>query len=187
MHRVRGYTAALGALLGLVLLHEGGHALAGAFWGETVGFRAHAWGLGGFEVLFQTPVAERGGVRWAVISGLPNLLTVGLGYVLYVLRRRGRDSGRAVAAILYWGTLLLLLADPLNLSFGPFLYGGDAVGIAVGLGVPVLAVQAVALGVLLVNRELVVRGLLPLWGIETRHPLLRPWPYRGLTGRGGGG
>jgi hypothetical protein len=53
--------------------------------------------------------------------------------------------------------------------------------------VPVLAVQAVALGVLLVNRELVVRGLLPLWGIETRHPLLRPWRYGRLTGRGAGG
>jgi hypothetical protein len=187
MHRIQGYAAALGALLGLVLLHEGGHALAGAFWGETVGLRAHAWGLGGFEVLFRTPVPERAGVRWAVISGLPNLLTVGLGYVLYGYRRHGRESGRLAGRLVYWATLLLLLADPLNLSFGPFLYGGDAVGVAVGLGVPVLAVQAVVLAVLLVNRELVVRGLFPLWGIETRHPLLRPWRYGRLTGRGAGG
>jgi hypothetical protein len=179
---VRKFAAAFCALAGFVLLHEGGHALLGALWGETVGWRAHLWGLAGFEVLFGTPVEERAGFHWAVISGGPNVLTVLAGYGLLAFRTRLRGprgpATRFPRMLGYWATLFLLLLDPINLSMGPFLYGGDAHGVAAGFGVPVLVVQAVALGVLLVNRELVVRRLLPEWGIETRHPLLRPLPCR---------
>jgi hypothetical protein len=179
---MKNLAAAACALAGFVLLHEGGHALLGAAWNETVGFRTHFWGLAGFEVLFRTPVEEREGLRWAVISGGPNVVTVWAGYGLYAVRARvrgpwrpGSRFGRTVG---YWATMFLLLLDPVNLALGPFLYGGDAYGVAVGLAVPVGVVQGVALMVLLVNRELVVRRLLPEWGIETRHPLLRPLPGR---------
>jgi hypothetical protein len=179
---VKRVAAAVCALAGFVLLHEGGHALLGAVWSETVGFRAHFWGLAGFEVLFRTPVEEREGLRWAVISGGPNVVTVLAGYGLYAFRARLRGprhpSARFGRIVGYWATLFLLLLDPVNLAIGPFLYSGDAYGIAVGLAVPVGVVQGVALMVLLVNRELVVRRLLPEWGIETRHPLLRPLPGR---------
>jgi hypothetical protein len=179
---VKKHAALFCALAGFVLLHEGGHALLGTLWGETVGGRAHLWGLAGFEVLFRTPVEKRAGLRWAVMSGGPNVLTVLAGYGLYAFRTRLRGlrspAPRFGRVLGYWATLFLLLLDPINLSVGPFLYGGDAHGVAAGFGVPVGVVQAVALGVLLTNRELVVRRLLPEWGIETRHPLLRPLPWR---------
>ena len=44
--------------------------------------------------------------------------------------------------------------------------------IAIGL---FALVQGAALLVLLVNRELLAQRLLPLYGIETRHPLFHPW------------
>jgi hypothetical protein len=183
---VKKFAALFCAITGFVLLHEGGHALLGAIWGEGFGGRAHLWGLAGFEVLFRTPVEERAGFRWAVISGGPNVLTVLAGYGLYAFRTRLRGPrsrpphfGRVFG---YWATLFLLFLDPINLSLGPFLYGGDAHGVAVGFGVPVGVVQAVALAVLLTNRELVVRRLLPEWGIVTRHPLLRPLPRRTRPG-----
>jgi hypothetical protein len=177
---MKNVAAAACALAAFVLMHEGGHALFGAVWSETVGFRTHVWGLAGFEVLFRTPAEEREGLRWAIISGGPNVVTLLAGYGLYAFRERvrgpWRPGSRFVRTIGYWATLFLLLLDPVNLALGPFLYGGDAYGVAAGLAVPVGVIQGVALLVLLANRELVVRRLLPEWGIKTRHPLLRPFP-----------
>jgi len=38
-----------------------------------------------------------------------------------------------MSAVGYWLTVMFLLLDPLNLSVGPFLYGGDIGGIVAGL------------------------------------------------------
>lgn len=162
------------ALTVFLVVHEGLHALAGLVWGETVGFAPHLWG---FEVLFRTPVVERAGLRWAVISGLPNVVTVAIGYVFFAsrVRLRGLQGGFA-RSLGYWSLVFFLLLDPFNLSIASLAFGGDVVGVAVGLGVPVAVVQGGALVLLLANRELVVRRVLPLWGIRTRHPLLRPLP-----------
>ncbi|HLV11409.1 MAG TPA: hypothetical protein VKY42_03080, partial [Trueperaceae bacterium] len=87
---------------------------------------------------------------------------------------RGRGGGFPVRGL----SALRFLVDPLNLAIGPFAYGGDALGIAAGLQVPVLLVQAVALVVFLVDREVVAQRLLPAYSIETKHPLFRPWLRR---------
>lgn len=168
------------ALTAFLVVHEGLHALLGLVWGETVGFAPHLWG---FEVLFRTSVAERAGLRWAVISGLPNVVTVAIGYVLFAsrVRLRGLQGGFA-RPLGYWSLVLFLLLDPFNLSIASLAFGGDVVGVAVGLGVPVGVVQGGALVLLLANRELVVRRVLPLWGIRTKHPLFRPLPL-GRPGR----
>jgi hypothetical protein len=81
---------------------------------------------------------------------------------------------RIVRELAYWFALLLILLDPLNLSVGPFLYGGDAQGIAVGFDVRVGVVQALSLVLLMVNRELAAQVVLPAFGVAATHPLLRP-------------
>ena len=71
--------------------------------------------------------------------------------------------------------MLFLIADPMNISIGPFLYGGDALGVAKGLEIPVLLVQGVAFIVFLINRELVSIRVLPAYDIKTKHPFFVPW------------
>ena len=159
-------------VIAFAAIHEGLHALAASAYGEYQAFHVRPFGL---EVLFNTPVADRQGVQWAVISGVPNVATVVLGYLLVALRRGLATSGRRIVRELaYWFALLLILLDPLNLSVGPFLYGGDAQGIAVGFDVRVGVVQALSLVLLMVNRELAAQVVLPAFGVAATHPLLRP-------------
>jgi hypothetical protein len=92
--------------------------------------------------------------------------------------RLARWSNRFLSALAYWVTLFFLLADALNLSLGPLIYGGDADGIAVGLGINRYAVQVVFLLVLLLNRELIAGKLFPAYGVVTTHPFFRTWTKR---------
>jgi hypothetical protein len=162
------------------LIHEGLHALVAAAFGEYDAFRVRPFG---FEVIFRTPVAERQGLHWAAISGVPNAATIVLGFLLLASRRSLASSrNRLVRNTAYWLCLLLLIGDPLNLSVGPFLYGGDALGIAVGLQTDVRVVQALALALFVINRELIAQALLPSFGVTTTHPLLKPLiPLRGAS------
>ncbi len=155
------------------VVHEGTHALVATFYGEYEAFRVRP--PVGFEVLYKTPVEERNGVHWAFIAGASNLVTMLMGYVLLSfsdgLARLRSLSWRATA---FYLTLILLLADPLNLSIGPFIYGGDANGIAVGLGIKRYIIQVIFLVALLVNRELVAQRLFPMFNVHVKHVLFRP-------------
>jgi hypothetical protein len=157
----------------VVAIHEGAHALTALVYGEYKAFHVKPYGL---EVEYETPVEERQGAKWAVISGTGNLLTCLLGYILLSPRKWFSSApSQFLRGLAYWLTLTALVADPLNLSIGPLLYGGDAIGIGVGLGVNLFVVQLGSLVVLMFNRELIVRKLLPAYGVQTRHFLLRPW------------
>jgi len=170
------------ALILYATVHEGLHALAASWYGEFEAFHVRPYGL---EVTFRTPVAERQGSRWAVISGLPNAVTLLLGYLLLSLRRPlAALRSRLLRDLSYWVTLLFLLLDAFNLSIVPLLFGGDVHGIATGLGLPVGLVIALGFPLLLINRELAAGLLLPAFGVETTHPLFRPWFAR--SGRGTG-
>ncbi len=160
------------AVILFAAIHEGLHALVAAPLGEYQAFRIRPIG---FEVLFRTPVAERQGLKWAAISGVANAGTIALGLLLVALRRTlAGIANRLVRGTAYWLCLLLLLGDPLNLSVGPFIYGGDALGIAAGLQVPVWTIQALGLALFVVNRELAAQLLLPSFGVAPTNPLLRP-------------
>jgi len=179
MKRWVGFLLAFLVLLGL---HEGVHAATAAIYGELEGVRLVPLVVGGIrlpagvEVLMRTPVEERSGVQWAVLSGASNLVTVALGYSLLLAGGRlYRSLGGLPRLAVYYLTFLALLVDPINLSLGPFLYGGDAEGIAVGLGISRYLVQGAMALVLLVNRELVAQKLLPTYRVEITAPLLRPW------------
>lgn len=160
------------AILAFALVHEAGHAFTAHVYGELQAFHVRPFG---FEVTFVTAVGERLGFRWAIISGASNAITVLLGYALFLARSRLASIPAALPRILgFWLTVLFMIGDPINLAVGPFLYGGDATGIAVGLSVNRYAVQAVSLVILLLNRELLVLRVLPVYRVQTRHFLFRP-------------
>jgi len=164
------------AFLIVALVHEGTHALIAAAYGELAAFRVHPYG---FEVIFRTPVAQRQGIQWGFISGTSSVLTVLLGYLLLLFVKPIENMKNSfMSAVGYWLIMMFLLLDPLNLSVGPFLYGGDIGGIVEGFAVNQYVVQFLALLVFLVNRELVAQVLLPAYGIKTDHPLFKPWINR---------
>jgi hypothetical protein len=169
---MRNFLHFLLVVLLLAVVHEGAHALTARLYGEYEALHARPFGL---EVTYVTPVAERQGLQWAIIAGSGNALTILIGYALFVGRRRiASIPNLHVRGFGYWSTVLFLLVDPLNLAIGPFLYGGDAGGIAAGLEVSRIVVQAILLVILLLNRELVVQRVFPAFHIQTRHPLFRP-------------
>ena len=170
---MKKFFAIILAILIFVFVHEGLHALVGIAIGEFDSFRIRPIG---FEVTVRTPVDQRHGIQWAFFSGVSNLVTILLGYLL--LSFVGAFARAQVAIIriaAYYMILFFLLLDPLNLSIGPFLYGGDIHGIAVGLNIHPYWLQLFFLLVFLINRELAAQVLLPSYGIETKHILLRPW------------
>jgi len=153
-------------------VHEGIHALAAALAGEYHAFHVRPFGL---EVTYITPVSERHGIHWALIAGSPNVITVLIGYALFAARHRIASIGLPFLRSLgYYATAFFMLLDPLNLGVGSFIYGGDAPGVAVGLGVSVLAVQGISLAIVLLSRELIVREVFRTFRVQTRHPLLQP-------------
>ena len=169
---MKRYLSFLLAVVILLAVHEGMHALVAAFYGEYESFHIRPLG---FEVSFRTAIDERRGIQWALISGAGNLVTLLLGYWLLVLGERFTClPSLFLKATLFYLTLLSLLADPFNLSIGPFIYGGDANGIAVGLGINRYIIQVMFVLILLVNRELVAQKLFAIYNIKVKHILFRP-------------
>lgn len=129
----------------------------------------------GFEVTYRTAVDERSGIQWAFISGASNLVTLLMGYLLLMLGEKlARAHSVFVRAGVFYLTMLSLLSDPFNLSVGPFIYGGDANGMALGLDISRYVIQAIFLVVLLVNRELVAQKLFSMYNVQVKHILFRP-------------
>jgi len=157
----------------LAFIHEGTHAIVAMSYGEYEAFHVRPFGL---EVTYNTPVVGRTGIKWGFISSSANIITLATGYMLlFGSRKFARIRNVFLRAVIYYVTLLALLLDALNLSIGPFIYGGDANGIAEGFGVNRYAIQIFFLIVFLVNRELVAQRLLTAYGVQTAFLLFRPW------------
>ena len=169
---MKKWLAFLLAVVILLAVHEGMHALMAVLYGEYEAFHLQPIG---FEVQYRTPVEERDGIHWAYISGVSNLVTVLMGYLLLLSGEKlGRLRNVFLKGTFFYLTLISLLADPFNLSLGPFIYSGDANGIATGLGINRYVIQTIFLVVLLVNRELVAQKLFPMYDVQVKHVLFRP-------------
>jgi hypothetical protein len=169
---MKNWLAFLFAVVIFITMHEGIHALMATLYGEYEALIIKAIGFP--EVQYTTPVEERSGVHWIFISGTSNLATILVGYLLLLIGDKLARLRGLYRSTLFYLTLILLLADPLNLSIGPFIYGGDADGIALGLGINRSVIQFVFLVVLFVNRELIAQKLLPMYGVQTKNILFRP-------------
>lgn len=170
---MKKYITLILAIIIVMIIHEGLHAVIATAYGEYDEFRVKPYGL---EVILKTPVEERNGIRWGFISGTSNITTVLLGYLLFAFKKRfAKHQNNFIRALAYWLIILLLIVDPLNLSIGPLIYGGDINGIVVGFGISRWVIQGIFLSVFFLNRELVAGKVLPTFGVKTKHPLFRPW------------
>ncbi len=161
------------ALIIFAIIHEGTHALVAVAFDEYQTFAIHPYGL---EVIFKTPVAEREGIKWGFISGMSNVVTLLLGYLLFLFRTKMKPvRNHIIKALGYWMIVIFMLADAFNLSIGPFIYGGDIDGIVEGFGINRYIIQSIFFMIVLLNRELIVQKLLPVYGIKTKHPLFQSW------------
>ncbi|MBE0431988.1 hypothetical protein IBX73_00830 [candidate division WOR-3 bacterium] len=167
------YLCFIVAIVIFAVIHESLHVLVALAFDEYQWFVVHPYGL---EVIFKTEPAARQGVAWGFISGTSNMVTILIGYVLFISRNRIRSLPHfSMRTLGYYATIIFLLVDAFNLSIGPFIYGGDINGIVRGFGINRYAVQSLFFVVLLVNRELIAQKVMPLYGVRTRHPLFIPW------------
>lgn len=156
-----------------LIIHEGCHALISMVFGEYKTFVIHPYG---FEVIFQTPVYEREGIKWGFISGVSNVMTLLLGYIMFLFREEiSRLKSTFLSTLGYWLIVFFLLIDAFNLSIGPFIYGGDIGGIVRGFSINQYIIQILFFAVLLLNRELIVQKLFPVYGVKSKLFLFRPW------------
>jgi len=177
---MRKYLTLITLILAIIIIsiihesiHESTHALIAMAFDEYQVFQVHPYGL---EVIFKTPVAEREGIQWGFISGMSNVVTLLMGYLLFLFRVKiARLQSSFLSVLGYWLIILFLLLDAFNLSIGPFIYGGDIGGIVIVFGINQYLVQFVFIVILLLNRELIAQKLLPVYGIKTKHPLFLPW------------
>ena len=77
---MRKYLTFILAVIIFAIIHEGTHALIAMAFDEYQAFQVHPYGL---EVIFKTPVAEREGIKWGFISGMSNVVTLLLGYLMF--------------------------------------------------------------------------------------------------------
>lgn len=161
------------ALILYMLIHEGLHAYIALLFNEYDAIKIHWYGP---EVLFVTPVAERTSeIKWFIISGFSNLITLSTGYLLFIMKRKIINLKLpTLRSILYYVTIVFLLFDAVNLSIGPFLYGGDVNGISVGLKIKPWIIQILFGSILLVNRELIVK-FMNCFGIRSSNILFKSW------------
>ncbi len=161
------------SLLFFTLIHEGFHILVALIIGEYEGFHIKPIG---FEVLTKTPVNQRQGIQWAFFSGVSNLVTILIGYILFAFSKKfARINVTIVRNTSYFSTVFFLSLDPLNLSIGPFIYGGDIFGIATGLNIHPYWLQMFFFGIFLIHRELIAQQVLPSYGVNANLFLWRPW------------
>jgi len=165
----------LTTILAFAMVHEGMHALTSFLYGEYDAFHLRFYGA---EVTYKTPVPERQGLHWALIAGAPYVMTIGLGYIFFAMRHKFAAATRSFTRHLgYWFIVLFMLLDPFSMAINTFIFGGDVGGMVVGLGINKYVIQALAFAILLLNRELVVQKVFPLFGVKTAHPLLKS-PFR---------
>ena len=169
---MRKYLSLIIAIIIFIIIHEGTHAIIASILNEYEAFQVHFYG---FEVIYKTPIADRMGTIWGYISGLSNVVTLIIGYILFMYRKTlSRIRNSFFHNLGYWVIFVFMLFDALNLSIIPFFFGGDIGGIVRGFGINRFLVQSFFFAILLINRELIIHNLFPLYGIKNRHILFQP-------------
>lgn len=158
-----------------MVIHEHLHLLISLLFNEFDKIKFHWYGP---EVIYLTPVEERiPGIKWFFISGFSNFFTLAIGYLLFLLRCKILNlNNTLIKNILYYVTVVFLLFDAVNLSIGPFIYGGDTLGIANGLKINPWIIQIFFGIVLLINRELII-SFMKSFSVSSRNILFKSWRH----------
>lgn len=170
--KMKKYLPFIITIILFAFIHEGAHAAVAYFLDEYAAFKVHFYG---FEVIYKTPVTEREGIVWGYVAGISNMLTLITGYIFFIFRKVFmRIPNRFFNQLCYWVIFVFVLFDAFNLSIIPFFFGGDIGGLAHGLGINRYLIQSIFFVILLINRELIIHKLFPLYGIKTKHILFQP-------------
>lgn len=163
------------ALVLYVVIHEHLHVLISLLFNEFDKIKFHWYGP---EVIYLTPVEERiPEIKWFFISGFSNFFTLAIGYLLFLLRSKILNlNNTLIKNILYYVTVVFLLFDAVNLSIGPFIYGGDTLGIAAGLKINPWIIQIFFGIILLINRELII-SFMKSFGVSSHSILFKSWRH----------
>lgn len=150
---MRKWLALAAAIALYYLVHEGAHCLAAGMFGAFVGVR---WlGPGVQTVVNESLLSD---LQLAVFCLAGSLATLTVGYLLYWQTSRiCRLKSKLIKAVGYYGTIVLLLADPLYLAVLYKCFGGGDMNGIILFGCPELLIQLVYLLIGLVNMVLIKR------------------------------
>lgn len=151
------------------LVHEGAHYFLARLMGVAVQeFRFMTNGFLTSQVIYADPVATRTGAHWLLIGLGPTVITVLIGYTVYLLRKHLLTSSPpANLAIWYLGALFMTI-DPVYIGFlSWFMQGSDVNAMSV-VGLPVWPVRIVGMALAALGTWLVIR-----WRTEARQNVER--------------
>lgn len=137
-------------------VHEGTHYLAATALGEEVlEFRFLTNGWGTSQVIFATSPDARFGLHWLVIAWLPAVLTVFLGYAVFLGRKRLISRVRYINLLVWYVGFLFLLLDPFYFAVLSLITGGD-IEAAAAVGWAMWPLRLAASVILALNVRLMV-------------------------------
>lgn len=141
------------------IIHEGGHLFVALITGTFQEIRIVAWGMG-VEIVADTSAMSNFELFIGSAAGV--ICTTIVGYTLVFTRKNiQKVKNKFVRSFAYYGTLILLLLDPLYLSvLYRFVGGGDMNGILLS-GVPEIALNIFFAALLVVNLFVVIKVILP--------------------------
>ena len=119
---IRKYSYFLLAGITYLIIHEGVHIILAQIFGIYEGIRLHPLGV---EVLITQPLKIEG-FKLAMFSGLSSVITVLIGYILFLYSPKIlKSKNQPVKNYLYYVTFVFLLLDPIYISMLSFVVGGD--------------------------------------------------------------
>jgi hypothetical protein len=160
---IRKYLYFILAGITYLIVHEGVHLIQALISGIYKGINVLPSGI---EVEIVQPLTISG-IELAAFSGLSSVVTVLIGYVLFVFSPKIlKLNKQAVKNYIYYVTFVFLLLDPVYISLLSFFVGGDINGIALGLNIPYMTVRGIYLIIAVFNTYLVYKKLYPAFVIK---------------------
>lgn len=160
---VRRYLYFLFAGITYLIIHEGIHIILAQIFGIYEGIRILPLGV---EVEIIQPLTI-GGFKLATFSGLSSVVTVLIGYILFVISPKIlKLNNQPAKNYIYYVTFVLLLLDPVYISLVSFFVGGDINGIALGLNLSFMTIRGAYFIIAAFNTYLVYKKLYPAYVIK---------------------
>ena len=146
-----------------LIVHEGVHLIQALIYGIYEGIKVLPLGI---EIEIIQPLTI-GGYKLAAFSGLSSVVTILIGYILFLLSPKIlKLKKQYLKNYIYYVTFVFLLLDPVYISVLSFFVGGDINGIALGLNMPYTFVRSVYFLVAAINIFLIYKKLYPAYVIK---------------------
>ena len=146
-----------------MIIHEGVHLIQALIYGIYEGIKVLPLGI---EVEIIQPLTI-GGYKLAAFSGLSSVVTILIGYSLFLLAPIVLELKKQyLKNYIYYVTFVFLLLDPAYISVLSFFVGGDINGIALGLNLPYIIIRSVYFVVAVINTYLIYKKLYPAYVIK---------------------